>query len=208
MHTIANTDYSQTVLMRNQAIIATHAEQLLPNVTRACETLVAGLLNNHKTLCAEYPRHTGLASWFCGWMVNGSSLERPALPAINFNQDQAHFHLDHPQQISEDYDKKLALFGQTGDVLMLFEDRCPALPGVQHHYPFSTVIASAHNKGIPIILFTHHREDHIASFLSQEDVALCVAATHPLQVRMVHHCLIQALCELIEYHLFGYGEFS
>jgi D-sedoheptulose 7-phosphate isomerase len=129
--------------------------------------------------------------------MNRFKHERPGLPAINLNNDGSTL-----SAICEDNNfvdalaKQIHALGQPGDILLLMTPHGRSSSLIQ-------AIQAAHNRDMTVIALNGGDGGDITALLSPDEIEICVPSDDH---HLVHHAqllVLYALCDLIDYQLFG-----
>lgn len=167
-------------------------------ITLATQKIVNALLRGNKVLVCADGRSMSNAQLLVSNLLNRYELARPSFPSILLNLDNtlnAAMLADNNQEYL--LQRQFNAVAQEADILVLFSP----LP-IQHNM-LTNVIASALNKKIEIIAFTSTHNEYIQSFLTEQDLAICVPSAKESRI-IEHHCFIlNTICELIDHQLFS-----
>lgn len=172
-------------------------EQYTPLIAHAGELLLHCLVNENKILCCANGASSSLGQHFTSLLMNRFRYERPGLPAINLNTDGSTL-----SAICEDNGfvgaqaKQIHALGQPGDILVLITPHGRSSNLVQ-------AIQAAHDREMTVIVLNGSDGGDITALLSPEEVEICVPSDDNSLVHHAQLLVLHALCDLIDYQLFG-----
>ena len=130
-------------------------------------------------------------------MVGRFETERLGLPAISLATDTSVL-----TAIGNDYDfdlvfsKQVRALGQTNDLLLAISTSGNSVNVIEAIY-------AAHERHMGVIALTGKDGGKIAGILSSDDILLNVPAERTCHIQEVHILLIHALCDAVDFILFG-----
>lgn len=167
-------------------------------VALATQKIVKALLRGNKVLVCADGRSMINAQLLVSNLLNRYDLARPSFPTVLLQLEStlnAAMLTDNAQEYL--LQRQFNAVAQEGDVLVIFS------PLPTQHNMLTNVIASALNKKIEIITLTSTHNGYIQSFLTEQDIAICVPAAKECRI-IEHHCFIlNTICELIDHQLFS-----
>lgn len=175
-------------------------ETYTPMIAHASELLLHCLVSDAKILTCGNGASASLAQHFCALLLNRFRQERPGLPAICLNAD-AHTlsGISEDSSFSDVYAKQIRALGQPGDVLIILSPHGKASSMVQ-------AIQAAHDREMTVIALTGNDGGDMTALLGPEEIEICVPAEDQILVHDAHLLVLHALCDLIDFQLFG-GDF-
>ncbi len=175
-------------------------EEYTPVIAEASELMFHCLLSENKILCCGNGGSAAVAQAFCSLLLNRYTQERPGLPAMALNADNATLTaIAEDGSFSDIYAKQIRALGQPGDVLLVITaaGRSPSM--VQ-------AIQAAHDREMTVIALTGHDGGDVTALLQPEEPEICVPSDEPPLVHETHFLIVNCLCNLIDYQLFGGDE--
>lgn len=175
-------------------------ETLPELLERASAMISESLLQDKKILCAGNGAGAALAEVFVGTMLSQFRRERPSLPAIALNADSSvNSAICNQLSFNEIYSRQVRALGQDGDVFIAF--------AVDHHNNnLIQGIRAAHDRDMRVLVLTSDDNHDISSLLTAEDLVIPVASIDPATTLQIHMVSVHALCDSIDFQLFGSGE--
>lgn len=172
-------------------------EQYTPTIAHASEMLLQCLVSDAKIITCGNGASASLAQHFCALLLNRFRQERPGLPALCLNSD-AHTMsgIGEDSGFSDVYAKQIRALGQPGDLLLILSPHGRANNLVQ-------AIQAAHDRDMTVIALTGNDGGNMTALLRPEEVEICVPTEDPILVHDAHLLVLHALCDLIDYQLFG-----
>ncbi|MDO5687439.1 MAG: phosphoheptose isomerase [Neisseria sp.] len=178
--------------------VKTQCRDLLPEKTaQAAQLAVEALMNGQKILACGNGGSAADAQHFAAELVGRFERERMELPAIALTTDSSIL-----TAIANDYEfdvifsKQIRALGKSGDVLL-------AISTSGNSSNVIAAIHAAHQHGMHVIALTGRDGGKIGEMLRSEDVLLNVPHQRTARIQEVHLLLIHALCDAIDYLLFG-----
>lgn len=166
-------------------------------LVRAGMVLAECLLAERKVLVCGNGCSSLNAQFFATTLMNQGERERPALPAILLDNGSAM-----QAAIENDYSphdalaRQIRALGQAGDVLVIF-----SRTGIPAN--LLNAITAAHDREMLVIAISAQDGGHLPALLSEQDVEIRAPLTSRFRIYENHLLLSFALCELIEFQLFG-----
>jgi len=175
-----------------QTMIAT-SEALAEPIESAALTIVQGLIDDKKVLCAGDGAANALAGHFARLLLDQFETERPCLPALALQNDCSSLKASLQQQ---DYlARQVRALGQEGDILFVL-----SLSGGEPC--LISAVEAALTKDMTVIALTVDNDGELSGLLSHNDVELRVPAHRPARVFECFAFLLHAVVELIDNTLF------
>lgn len=175
-----------------QTMIAT-SEALAEPIESAALTIVQGLIDDKKVLCAGDGAANALAGHFARLLLDQFETERPCLPALALQNDCSSLKASLQQQ---DYlARQVRALGQEGDILFVL-----SLSGGEPC--LISAVEAALTKDMTVIALTVDNDGELSGLLGHSDVELRVPAHRPARVFECFAFLLHAVVELIDNTLF------
>ena len=172
-------------------------EEYTPLIAHAGELLLGCLVSESKILCCGNGGSAALAQHFSTLLMNQFRHERPGLPAISLASDGcAITGIGDNSHYNEVFSKQIRALGQPGDLLILVSTDGRAANLVQ-------AIQAAHDREMLVIALTGGTNDDIKSLLLPDEIDFCIPADDESLIYGAHMLILHALCDLIDYQLFG-----
>ncbi|MEY0496530.1 DnaA initiator-associating protein DiaA [Providencia rettgeri] len=176
------------------------AEALPDAISRAAMMMVQSLLNGNKILCCGNGASAATAQRFAASMIHRFETERPSLPALALNTDNAVLTaISGSKQPSEIYAKQVRALGQHGDVLM----------AISPHGNSSDIIKAveaAVTRDMTIVALTGYDGGELAGLLGPQDVEIRIPSQRSVRIQEVHLLTVNCLCDLIDNTLFPHQD--
>ncbi|APC13375.1 MULTISPECIES: DnaA initiator-associating protein DiaA [Providencia] len=176
------------------------AEALPDAISRAAMMMVQSLLNGNKILCCGNGASAATAQRFAASMIHRFETERPSLPALALNTDNAVLTaISGSKQPSEIYAKQVRALGQHGDVLM----------AISTHGNSSDIIKAveaAVTRDMTIVALTGYDGGELAGLLGPQDVEIRIPSQRSVRIQEVHLLTVNCLCDLIDNTLFPHQD--
>lgn len=172
-------------------------ESVTPLVVRAGHVLAESLLSDRKLLVCGCGSSGLNAQFFSTCLMNQGERERPALPAILLDNHGATWAaLGHDYGEGDVFARQILALGQQGDSLVVFT-RTGMPPAILN------AIRAAHERGLAVVALTAQDGGNVPALLDHRDVEVRVPLTARFRIYEMHLLLSFALCELVEWQLFG-----
>ncbi|WP_299178113.1 SIS domain-containing protein [uncultured Neptuniibacter sp.] len=172
-------------------------EQYTPLIAHAGELLLHCLVSESKILCCANGASSALGQHFTSLLMNRFSHERPGLPAINLNSDGATLSaICEDSSFMDAQAKQIHALGQPGDILLLITTHGRSSSLVQ-------AIQAAHDRDMTVIVLNGSDGGDITALLSPEEIEICIPSDDQALVHHAQLLVLHALCDLIDYQLFG-----
>jgi len=173
------------------------ADALPEKIAKACDLLVATLLNGGKILTCGNGGSAGDAQHFSSEMLNRYERERPPLPAIALTTDTATITaIGNDYNFDEIFSKQVKALGQAGDILLAFSTSGNSKNVIE-------AMRAALAKDMLIITCTGKDGGEMAGLMGSNDVEIRVPSNSTARIQEVHLVIIHSLCDLIDNRLFG-----
>ncbi|MCB1674826.1 MAG: SIS domain-containing protein, partial [Halioglobus sp.] len=138
-----------------------------------------------------------LGQVFTSILLNHFEQERPALPALALGSDCVSLTaIAQSSGMNDVFSRQLRALGQAGDVLL-----CISSAGGSQN--LLRAVQSAHELGMGVVALTHAGDRTLGALIRDEDVELRIETPRQPRILELHTMVIQCLCQLIDYNLFG-----
>ena len=201
IYRLANTmDYYQIIAERFQGTlesVAMSVDQLAGPIGQASELLTGSLLQDRKIIVCGSGVDAALAQLFTTCLMDSLDHERPALPALNISGDGASLSAIGESEGNEArYSRQVQAMGQPGDTLLLINsgEAGPAL---------AAALRAALERDMQVALLTRSADRLLPPAMPTNGATVTVEATVPSRALEIHTMILLALCQLIEFGLFG-----
>ena len=155
-------------------------------LARAADTLLDSMMQGQRVaLCARHET-LFLAQVASGLLQRGMVQARPSLPAMllaPLPDERTHY----PQHFGS--------LVSPGDVLWIF--------ALNEHDELSTLIDSAHELGMKLIILTAPLPNTLSQQLSENDVLIQLAAPNPASLLESELSAVHAVCDALDHRLLG-----
>ncbi len=166
----------------------------------ACEKIVQCLLEGNKIMSCGNGGSALDALYFSSQMLNRFKHERPGLPAIALSADIATMtSIANDYSFSDIFAKQLRALGHAGDLLLVMSTS-------GNSSNILNVIKAAHDKRINVIALTGGDGGKIPSLLSDDDIEIRVPSHDASRIQETHILIINSICDIVDFQLFGHGE--
>ncbi|MGP1930884.1 MAG: SIS domain-containing protein [Arsenophonus sp.] len=176
--------------------------EILPDaIARAAIIIVYALLDGNKILCCGSGGSAVIAQRFVSNMINQFETERPSLPALCLNTDNAIItSIINGQKPEEVYAKQVRALGESGDILFVI-----ATKGDDSNVVIKAVEASL-TRDMIIVALTGHDGGELAGLLGTRDVEIRIPSERGIRIQEVHLLTVNCLCDLIDNALFPHQD--
>jgi D-sedoheptulose 7-phosphate isomerase len=172
-------------------------ETITPPLVRAGMALTECLLAEGKVLVCGNGGSSLNAQFFVTTLMNQGERERPGLPAIVLDNNSAMLTaIENDYGLNDAFARQVRALGQPGDCLVIF-----TRTGVPAN--LLNAVTSAHEREMVVIAITAQDGGHLPVLLSDRDIEIRVPLASRFRIYENHLLLSFALCELIEYQMFG-----
>ena len=155
------------------------------------------LLGEHKVLVCGNGGSSLNAQFFATTLMNQGECERPGLPAMVLDNNSATLTaIENDYGLSNAFARQIRALGQAGDVLVIF-----TRTGIPAN--LLNAVTAAHERDMKVIAITAQDGGHLPVLLSENDIEIRVPLVSRFRIYENHLLLSFALCELIEFQLFG-----
>lgn len=193
-------DYYQIIAERFQGTlesVAMSVDQLASPVGRASELLTGSLLQDRKIIVCGAGMDAALAQLFTTGLLDSLDQERPALPALNISSDGPSLGAIGDSEGQEyRYSRQLQALGQAGDTLLLINSSNGGAAAAQ-------AVQAALERDMQVALLTASNDRQLPALVPATGATITVDAPLRSRVLEIHTMVLLALCQLIEFGLFG-----
>ncbi|MDR5612581.1 MAG: DnaA initiator-associating protein DiaA [Arsenophonus sp.] len=176
------------------------AEALPDAISRAAIMIVHTLLNGNKILCCGSGGSAVIAQRFATSMINQFEAERPSLPALCLNTDNAIItSIANGQKPEEVYAKQVRALGQSGDVLLAIATKGDSRVVIK-------AVEASLARDMTIVALTGHDGGELAGLLGTQDVEIRIPSQRSIRIQEVHLLTVNCLCDLIDNTLFPHQD--
>lgn len=176
------------------------AEALPDAISRAAIMIVHALLNGNKILCCGSGGSAVIAQRFATSMINQFEAERPSLPALCLNTDNAIItSIANGQKPEEVYAKQVRALGQSGDVLLAIATKGDSRVVIK-------AVEASLTRDMTIVALTGHDGGELAGLLGTQDVEIRIPSQRSIRIQEVHLLTVNCLCDLIDNTLFPHQD--
>ncbi|MCC7515920.1 MAG: SIS domain-containing protein [Pseudomonadales bacterium] len=165
-------------------------------LVRAGLSLAECFLADGKALVYGHGNAAPNAQFLVASLMNQGERERPGLPAILLDSNALHGAIESDYGTHEALARQVLALGQPGDRLVLFS--CSGSPA-----SLLNAISAAHERDMTVIAFTAQDSGDLPVLLAERDIDICVPLASRFRIHENHLLLSFALCELVEYQMFG-----
>lgn len=177
--------------------LAMAVDALAEPLATASDMITATMLQEGKVMACGAGADAALAQLFCINMLGQFRHERPALPAMALSADGASLAaitaLEGQREI---FARQLRALGQAGDVLLCVAST-PATDALL------CAVEAARERNMSVVALSNIGDDSLVATLGEGDIQLAAQTPGPARALELHTVVIQNLCELIDYNLFG-----
>jgi D-sedoheptulose 7-phosphate isomerase len=172
-------------------------DTVTPALVCAGMSITECLLNEHKLLICGNGGSALNAQYLATTLLNQGERERPGLPAIMLDNNSATLtSIEGDYGLNDAFARQIRALGQAGDCLIIF-----TRTGMPSN--LLNAVTAAHERGMRIIALTAQDGGHLPALLDNQDVEVRVPLSSRFRIYELHLLLSFALCELIEFQLFG-----
>lgn len=173
------------------------ADAVTAPLVRAGASLTECFLADGRALVCGDGSSALIAQFFAVTLMNQGERERPGLPAIVLDNSSAlQGAIEGDYGMHEGFARQVSAIGQPGDRLVLFT--CAGVSA-----GLLNAVAAAHAREMIVIAITAQGGGHLPALLTERDVEVCVPVASYFRIHENHLLLSFALCELVEYQMFG-----
>lgn len=172
-------------------------ESVTAPLVRAGMALADCLLADRKVLVCGNGGSSLNAQFFATTLMNQGERERPGLPAIVLDNSSATLTaIENDYGLSDAFARQVRALGQAGDWLVIF-----TRTGIPAN--LLNAVTAAHERDLRVIAMTAGDGGHLPVLLAEGDIEVRVPLVSRFRIYENHLLLSFALCELIEFQLFG-----
>lgn len=171
-------------------------EEHAPQITMAAEQLFFCLVNEHKIFTCGNGPSGALAQYASTLLLNRYQHERPSLPSIALGVDSTSITaIASDSHFGDIYSKQLRALGQPGDALLVLSSNGRSASLIQ-------AVQAAHDREMRVIALTGEQDD-LTALLQPDDCEIRIPSSVTALINEAHLLIINGLCDLIEFQLFG-----
>lgn len=193
-------DYYQYIADKFQVAIETismSVDFMAEPIEQASQHMVEALLSDRKIISCGNGVDAALAQLFTCNLLDRFREERPALPALTLNTDNASLTaIAHSSGIEQIFSRPLQALGQAGDILLCINSSGSAVN-------LQRAVRTAQERNIGIVVVSNGQDEELVALLRPEDVNLLVHAPGRANAVELHTMVIHCICDLIDHSLFG-----
>lgn len=187
----------EAIFANSIAVKQKTVETIAQQIALASDKIVQSLLNEGKIMACGNGGSAADSQHFTSELVNRFEAERPALPAIALTTDSSAItSIANDYQYDDVFARQIHALGKEPDILLAISTSGQSNSIVQ-------AIEAAHDREITVIALTGKDGGLVAKSLSENDIELRVPAEQTARIQETHITVIHALCDLIDYQLFG-----
>ena len=172
-------------------------ETVTPVIVRAGQLMAECLLSDRKILVCGDASGLANAQYLANILMFQGERERPGLPCILLDATgcgSLGAGLDYGD--SEMFARQVNALGQPGDVMVVFTHAGTSAA-------IGAAIRAAHDRDMVVVALTAQTGGNVPALLDHRDVEVRVPITSRFRTHEIHLLLSFALCELVEWQLFG-----
>ena len=193
-------DYYRIIADNFQGTIETIAmsvDNLAESIEHGGQAMAGSLLQDGKIIACGNGVDAALAQLFACNLLNRLEEDRPALPALTLVTESASITaIAQSSGINDIFSRQLRALGEAGDILLCINSSSGADNLAQ-------AIRAAHERNMNVVMMSNDGDNELGQLLESEDVEIKVPATRQARIAELHTMVINNLCELIDYSLFG-----
>jgi D-sedoheptulose 7-phosphate isomerase len=193
-------DYYRIIADNFQGTIETIAmsvDNLAESIEHGGQAMAGSLLQDGKIIACGNGVDAALAQLFACNLLNRLEEDRPALPALTLVTESASITaIAQASGINDIFSRQLRALGEAGDILLCINSSSGADNLAQ-------AIRAAHERNMMVVMMSNDGDNELGQLLESEDVEIKVPATRQARIAELHTMVINNLCELIDYSLFG-----
>lgn len=177
--------------------LAMAVDSLAPALGEAADAVAGALLQDRKIIaCGDGP-DAALAQLFSINMLGHFQQERPALPAMTLTADGGVIAAIACQDgRREIFSRQLNAIGQAGDLLLCIAS-APASDALL------AAVAAAAERNMTVIALSNGGDEALDNVLDASAIRVIAHCASPARALELQTVVIQNLCQLIDYNLFG-----
>jgi len=165
-------------------------EALMPHIAEAIHLFTETILNDRKIICCACPNSIPSAYQFTHQMINGTTLQRPSLPAILLNSQPNN---STATDYNDSFSRQLQALASSDDLLFIISNS-PTNMAIEH------AISMAQDKHMTIVALLPQQ---VAHTLKMTNNNVIMSASDSDHTSSLHFVVCQMLATLIEQQLFG-----
>jgi D-sedoheptulose 7-phosphate isomerase len=193
-------DYYRIIADNFQGTIETIAmsvDNLAESIEHGGQAMADSLLQDGKIIACGNGVDAALAQLFACNLLNRLEEDRPALPALTLVTESASITaIAQASGINDIFSRQLRALGEAGDILL-------CINGSSGADNLAQAIRAAHERNMIVVMMSNDGDNELGQLLESEDVEIKVPATRQARIAELHTMVINNLCELIDYSLFG-----
>jgi D-sedoheptulose 7-phosphate isomerase len=193
-------DYYRIIADNFQGTIETIAmsvDNLAESIELGGQAMAGSLLQDGKIIACGNGVDAALAQLFACNLLNRLEEDRPALPALTLVTESASITaIAQASGINDIFSRQLRALGEAGDILLCINSSSGADNLAQ-------AIRAAHERNMIVVIMSNDGDNQLGQLLESKDVEIKVPATRQARIAELHAMVINNLCELIDYSLFG-----
>ncbi len=170
--------------------LAMAVDALAAPLSSAADLMTSAMLEERKVISCGDRADAVLAQLFTLNLLGWQQHERPALPALNLGAIAAAG--DGAQSL---FARQIQALGNAGDILFCISSDI-ASPSILE------AVDAARERNMSVVALSNSNDERLFRLLGPQ-LRLAVSAGSPVRVLEVHTIVVQNLCELIDFNLFG-----
>ncbi|OGV48206.1 MAG: phosphoheptose isomerase [Legionellales bacterium RIFCSPHIGHO2_12_FULL_42_9] len=173
------------------------ADLLSGVIAKAAQRLVQSLLNDKKILICGNGASAANCLHFSSALINHFEVERPPLPVIALNTDNAILTAIADENGYADlFAKQIQAIGQEGDVLLVITTS-------GNTDSILRAVDAANDRGMDTVALSGRDGGILANHLGPEDIEIRIPIDNDARIREMHLFVLHCFCDLIDQSLFG-----
>ena len=173
------------------------ADQLSGVIAKGAQRLVNCLLADKKILLCGNGASAANCLHFSSALMNHFDVERPPLPVISLNTDNAIITAIADENAYADlFAKQIQAVGQEGDVLLV-------ITTAGNTGSILRAVDSANDRGMDTVALNGRDGGVLANHLGPEDIEIRIPIDNDARIREMHLFVLHCFCDLIDQSLFG-----
>src|SRR3990167_1374132 len=173
------------------------ADLLSGVIAKAAQRLVQSLLNDKKILICGNGASAANCLHFSSALINHFEVERPPLPVIALNTDNAILTAIADENGYADlFAKQIQAIGQEGDVLLVITTS-------GNTDSILRAVDAANDRGMDTVALSGRDGVILANHLGPEDIEIRIPIDNDARIREMHLFVLHCFCDLIDQSLFG-----
>lgn len=175
----------------------TAADLLSGVIAKAAQRLVHCLLEDKKILVCGNGASAANCLHFSSALINHFEVERPPLPVIALNTDNAILTAIADENGYADlFAKQIQALGQEGDVLLVITTS-------GNTDSILRSVDAANDRGMDTVALSGRDGGILANHLGPEDIEIRIPIDNDARIREMHLFVLHCFCDLIDQSLFG-----